>query len=131
MDINGNLRNSKGDTTNAGASDKAFVIQKWAISPQKPIIVIQINSKPLGKSISPSTPAQISPKENCIRVSQNKMQVIVSVLVSSLVAIEVTAKPIAHKAAEIIAGSKAEKLGLATINIPTKPIAIDKNLEMQ
>ena len=91
-------------------------------------MVIQINSKPLGKSISPSTPAQISPKENCIRVSQNKMQVIVSVLVSSLVAIEVTAKPIAHKAAEIIAGSKAEKLGLATINIPTKPIAIDKNL---
>jgi hypothetical protein len=56
------------------------------------------------------------------------MQVIDSVEVNFLVVIEVTAKPIAHNAAEIIAGSRDEKFGLATIRIPTKPTKIAKNL---
>ena len=87
-----------------------------------------MNSKPIGKSISPSIPEQINPKMNCIIVNQNKMHVIDSVEVSFLVVIEVTAKPIAHNAAEIIAGSRDEKFGLATIRIPTKPTKIAKNL---
>ena len=90
--------------------------------------MIHMNSNPIGKSISPSIPEQINPKINCIIVNQNKMHVIVSVEVNFLVVIEVTAKPTAHNAAEIIAGSKDEKFGLATISIPTKPIKIAKTL---
>ena len=62
------------------------------------------------------------------KVSQNKIQVIVSVFVNFLVAIDVTANPIAQSAAAIIAGLKVLKSGLATINMPRKPSKIAARL---
>ena len=92
------------------------------------MIRIHAYSNPFGRSISPSTPAQINPKTSYIKVSQNKIQVIVSVFVNFLVAIDVTANPIAQSAAAIIAGLKVLKSGLATINMPRKPSKIANNL---
>ena len=92
------------------------------------MIRIHTNSSPFGRSIFPSIPAQINPKTSCMIVSQNKIQVIVSVLVNFLVEIDVTANPIAQSAAATIAGLKVLRSGLATINIPIKPSKIADTL---
>ena len=42
------IKNSNGETINAGANSNALVIQKWAARPHIPIIITQINSNPLG-----------------------------------------------------------------------------------
>ena len=58
-------------------------------------------------------------------VSQNRIQVILTVCVSCFVNITEQANPIAHNAAGIIPGANPASQGLVTISIPMKPIKIE------
>ena len=93
---------SIGVTTVAGAYDKAFVNEKCASNPQQPITKSHGKVELFGSLKSPSYPAQIIPKTNCIEVSQNNMSVISSVRVKILVVIDVNANIIEQPAAAII-----------------------------
>ena len=71
--------------------------------------------------MSPSQPAQISPKTACIVASQKRMLVIPWVRVSTLVKTAEPAKPIAAIAAGRMPGPIPSRQGWVMIRIPMKP----------
>ena len=77
-------RKSIGETNVVGASDKAVVRHKCAISPAIPMVITQMKFVLLNPAKSNSKPAKIIPKTSCIAVITNKIESVFCSWVSHL-----------------------------------------------
>ena len=119
--MTGRRMKSIGITILIGANDSAFVRQKCANRPAKPIRMTHGNTIADGNAMFPSQPAPMRPKAACITVSQNMIQVMDCVRVNLRVKIAVNANEIAAQAAAKVPIDISVWNGCVTIITPINP----------